>query len=171
MTQPQKATAEAATSRPAAVYRLYDADDVLLYIGSAFDPAERCKAHVRQSWWPKVARRADEWFPHRRAAYVAEMNAIASEDAKYNRMGSPSYAAPESEAVQLRKELAPLRQQLLAQSYEVGADAKERARADGASSADSERAGLIAAADFLEETGLFAASVKERRRRIASCFP
>ncbi|MER6367353.1 hypothetical protein ABT255_03055 [Streptomyces mirabilis] len=36
--------------RPAAVYRLWDADENLLYMGSAYNPKERAKAHRRTEW-------------------------------------------------------------------------------------------------------------------------
>ncbi|MGY5033279.1 GIY-YIG nuclease family protein [Streptomyces sp. 900116325] len=51
---------ETQPSRRAAVYRLYDAADALLYVGSAYDPEERCKAHHDKPWWPKVTRRAEQ---------------------------------------------------------------------------------------------------------------
>lgn len=153
---------------PAAVYRLYDADGVLLYIGSAYDPEERCKAHRGKAWWPEVARRSEEWFASRGGAYVAEMKAIASEGPKRNAMGSPSYRTPDTEAVRRRKQLAPLRQKLLEESWGVDTAARKAARANGASMYEATRAGELAAVEFLEATGLFAGSVKERRRRLAA---
>ncbi|MET8905759.1 hypothetical protein [Streptomyces sp. Tu 4128] len=40
----------AAAGRRAAVYRLYDTDGVLLYIGSVYDPEERCEARRTKPW-------------------------------------------------------------------------------------------------------------------------
>ncbi|MFE2712260.1 GIY-YIG nuclease family protein [Streptomyces mirabilis] len=153
---------------PAAVYRLWDADGNLLYIGSAYDPDQRCKEHRKKPWWPEVARRTEEWCSNRGSAYKVELEAIAVERSKYNAMGTPSYRTPDTEAVRRRKELAPLRQKLLEESWRVERAARRSARASGAPADDVERAGKLAGIEFLEDTGLFAASVKERRRRLAA---
>jgi predicted GIY-YIG superfamily endonuclease len=155
---------------PAAVYRLWDADGNLLYIGSAYDPDERCKEHRKKPWWPEVARRTEEWCSNRGSAYKAELAAIAVEKSKYNAMGTPSYRPPDTEAVRRRKELGPLRQRLLEESWGVARTACAAARAEGAASADVEIAGKLAEIEFLENTGLFAGAVKERRRRLAASF-
>ncbi|MFF3151843.1 hypothetical protein [Streptomyces sp. NPDC057910] len=157
-----------AAPRRAAVYRLYDGEGVLLYIGSAYDPDHRCKGHRKQSWWPKVASRTEEWFEHRGAAYHEELSAIASEGSKHNAMGAPSYRTPDTEAVRERKRLAPVRQRLLDESWSVDVAARKASAAQGRSAAEAERAGMLAAIEFLAATGLFTASVKERRRRLAA---
>ncbi|MGY3199788.1 hypothetical protein [Streptomyces sp. TE5632] len=77
--------------RPAAVYRLWAADGTLLYVGSAYDPEERCKRHRDKPWWPLVARRTDDWRPSRAHAYHAEMAAIEDEAPAHNVMGSAAY--------------------------------------------------------------------------------
>ncbi len=47
----------------ACVYRLYDANDALLYVGSAYDFDVRFKSHAqRKRWWPQVARKDVIWF-------------------------------------------------------------------------------------------------------------
>lgn len=153
---------------PAAVYRLWDAEGNLLYIGSAYDPDERCKEHQKMPWWPEVARRTEEWHSNRGAAYTEELKAIAVGRSKYNAMGTPGYRTPDTEAVRRRKQLAPLRQKLLEESWVVEASARKAAMASGAAVSAAERAGKVAVIEFLEATGIFAASVKERRRRLAS---
>lgn len=154
--------------RRAAVYRLYDPEGVLLYIGSAYDPEERCREHCKKPWWPEVASRAEEWFDSRGAAYVEEMKAVGIEKSKYNRMGTPSYRTPETDAVRRRRELAPLRQRLIEESTDVEWAARKAARDGGATWDESYRAGKLAGIEFLEATGLFAGAVKERRRRLAA---
>ena len=68
-----------------AVYRLYDANDVLLYIGSTEKPHQRFLHHRAQTtWWDKVVRQDLEWYDDREAAEVAERKAIASEDPVHN---------------------------------------------------------------------------------------
>lgn len=165
MTVPKEA---AETPRRAAVYRLWDAEGNLLYIGSAYDPEHRCKSHRKKSWWPEVDHRTEEWFDHRGTAYREELKAIGVEKSKYNQMGTPSYRTPDTEAVRRRKELGPLRQRLLEESWTVAQAARDAARSDGASWEDVERAGKLAEIEFLEDTGLFAGAVKERRRRLAA---
>lgn len=86
-------TASKAPSRPAAVYRLYDSEGKLLYIGSAYDPAKRSRAHHSKPWWPQVVRREDEWHPSREAAYVAETEAIAETPPPGNKISGPGAVA------------------------------------------------------------------------------
>jgi predicted GIY-YIG superfamily endonuclease len=154
--------------RRAAVYRLWDAEGTLLYIGSAYDPDHRCKEHSKKPWWPEVARRTEEWFAHRGTAYREELKAIRAEKSKYNRMGAPSYRTPDTEAVQRRKALGPLRQRLLEESWGVARAAREAARDQGASSEEAERTGKLAEIEFLENTGLFAGAVKRRREQLSA---
>jgi hypothetical protein len=73
------------------VYRLYDVAGTLLYIGSAYDPAKRSRAHHRTPWWPQVTRRADEWFDSRSQAYDAETSAIWTEQPMHNEAGTIGY--------------------------------------------------------------------------------
>jgi predicted GIY-YIG superfamily endonuclease len=71
-----------------ALYRLYDADDQLLYIGIAKDPEARWASHATTTrsskWWHLVARKTVEWLPSREAADAAETRAIAAENPYYN---------------------------------------------------------------------------------------
>lgn len=80
------------TGRPAYVYRLYDGSGSLLYIGSAYDPDERCKAHHGAAWWPDVDTRSDEPRASRQDAYAAEMAGISTERPRYNVNGTARYA-------------------------------------------------------------------------------
>jgi hypothetical protein len=68
-----------------ALYRLFDADDTLLYVGITVDPETRWWNHAKEkSWWPEVANRTVEWFDNRAAAEAAEFTAIVTEDPRYN---------------------------------------------------------------------------------------
>ncbi|MGW3971154.1 hypothetical protein ACWEFD_17880 [Streptomyces ardesiacus] len=82
---------ESTEPRRAAVYRLWSADGVLLYVGSSYDPEERCARHRAAPWWPLVARRTDDWRPSRAHAYHAESAAIVDERPAHNVMGSAAY--------------------------------------------------------------------------------
>lgn len=73
---------------PTALYRCFDADDVLLYVGISNNPDFRAKAHLyesRRDDWPKRAvRRTDEWHASRPLALKAEEAAIKTEKPLYN---------------------------------------------------------------------------------------
>lgn len=80
-------------TRPAAVYRLWTADGALLYVGSSYDPEERCKQHRPKPWWPRVAQRTEEWHDARAKAYASEYAAIWRERPECNVWGTREYAA------------------------------------------------------------------------------
>ncbi len=160
----------AAAGRRAAVYRLYDTDGVLLYIGSAYDPEERCKAHRTKPRWPHVARRTEEWFKRRGIAHREELKVVAVEGTRYNAMGAPGYGTPNTDAVRRRKELAPLQQKLIEESWDVGEAAHKGAAGRGAPWGAAVKAGEVAAIEFLEDTGLFAGAIKERRKRLVTDY-
>jgi PHD/YefM family antitoxin component YafN of YafNO toxin-antitoxin module len=73
-----------------ALYRLYDADGVLLYIGISHDPETRFGQHSKlKEWWPLVARREVQWFDDLPSAATAEAEAIRGEDPEHNGTYSP----------------------------------------------------------------------------------
>ncbi|MFF8572704.1 hypothetical protein ACF07F_35210 [Streptomyces sp. NPDC015237] len=160
----------AAAGRRAAVYRLYDTDGVLLYIGSVYDPEERCNAHRTKPWWPHVARCTEEWFERRGIACREELKVVAVEGAMYNAMGAPGYRTPDTDAVRRRKELAPLQQKPVGESWDVSEAARKAAADRGVPWGAAVKAGEVAAIEFLEDTGLFAGAVKERRKRIGTDY-
>ncbi len=56
-------------SKPAAVYRFWDASDMLLYIGVTENPDGRFGGHEStKPWWPDVARKELELVRHPRAS-------------------------------------------------------------------------------------------------------
>ena len=76
--------------RPTALYRLYDADGALLYIGFSTDPTRRWKEHRKEMlWWPEVARKDVEWLPVSDEPEVrhTEVSAIRTENPRYNKTG------------------------------------------------------------------------------------
>lgn len=77
----RKASASAAT----ALYRYYDADDVLLYVGITGDLAERELDHICDSTWMDFAARSTiERFPTRDEAEDAERDAIRDDAPLFN---------------------------------------------------------------------------------------
>lgn len=73
---------------PVFVYRLYDADGLLLYVGISSDLADRFGTHAGNKWWwPDVARRTAEGYSTREEALTAEDEAIRTEAPLFNRQG------------------------------------------------------------------------------------
>lgn len=73
-----------------AVYRLFAADDTLLYVGVAKSFGVRWDQHAKaQPWWPLVDHQTVNWYPSREEAEVTEKQAIRTERPVYNIAGSP----------------------------------------------------------------------------------
>lgn len=70
-----------------ALYRVWGAAGLLLYIGISKDFGGRWKRHAKQQpWWDEMKRlAADEWFDSREEAEAAEAVAIRAEKPKYNK--------------------------------------------------------------------------------------
>lgn len=67
------------------LYRFYDRDGLLLYIGIAGNPARRFKQHNDDKlWWSTVATSTMEHYPTRAAALKAEKLAIEAEVPLHN---------------------------------------------------------------------------------------
>jgi hypothetical protein len=70
------------------VYRFFDADDNLLYLGVTHDIQQRWGTHERiQPWWLDVARREFTWYDTRAEAEQIETAATAVEKPRYDRSG------------------------------------------------------------------------------------
>jgi transcriptional regulator with XRE-family HTH domain len=68
-----------------ALYRFFDADDRLLYVGITDDIHRRWKHHAAvKTWWGDVARQTVEWHDSRPVAEAAERKAISQEKPVYN---------------------------------------------------------------------------------------
>lgn len=82
---PQKRGQEHAWQRPATLYRLFDQDGTLLYVGATLNVFSRLAAHrSRQPWFFEVARVELEHFEERADALRAEARAIEEEEPKHN---------------------------------------------------------------------------------------
>ncbi|MDQ0758737.1 GntR family transcriptional regulator [Streptomyces canus] len=69
-----------------ALYRHFDANGDLLYIGISKDPEGRWMAHRgnREPWIHQAVRRIDEWYNSRPEALAAETKAIRAERPPFN---------------------------------------------------------------------------------------
>lgn len=74
-------------TRRTALYRLFDADSMLLYVGIAFDPDARWKGHVKKPWWHLVAEKTVEWHDTRLLALEEEARVVEREKPLYNVLG------------------------------------------------------------------------------------
>jgi excinuclease UvrABC nuclease subunit len=74
-----------AANNKTALYRYYDKDGVLLYVGISLSAAHRFSEHLRASGWASSSESMNvEWFPTRRDAEKAERDAILTEKPQYN---------------------------------------------------------------------------------------
>jgi len=68
-----------------ALYRLFDDDESLLYVGISQDPTVRWRQHVgNKPWASQVVMRVIEWYESRSAALLAEIRAIRTEHPLHN---------------------------------------------------------------------------------------
>lgn len=75
-----------------ALYRLFNADGQLLYVGISSDPPTRYVNHAYEKlWWHEVATTTEEWIETRAEALREETRAIKTELPCYNRLGHPDY--------------------------------------------------------------------------------
>jgi len=66
------------------VYRLYDAEDRLLYIGLTMGTERRFEKHRRRPWWKDVTRTDIQVHPDRESAKSAERVALNTENPMHN---------------------------------------------------------------------------------------
>ncbi|WP_028955902.1 GIY-YIG nuclease family protein [Sulfitobacter sp. 20_GPM-1509m] len=70
-----------------ALYRHFDADGVLLYVGISNTVFSRLNSHMNQASWAEYISRIElQWFDDRDAALRAEADAITSERPVHNKM-------------------------------------------------------------------------------------
>jgi len=79
-----------------ALYRFYDADEQLLYVGITSDPWRRWRQHVlEKAWYPQVKHQAVTWYDSRIRAELAEQSAIRCERPRFNIAGAVRPVADE----------------------------------------------------------------------------
>lgn len=76
------------TTDAACVYRIFSADNNLLYIGATYSLWRRFAQHQQKSaWWLEADFYTEQWFATRAEANAAEETAIRTEHSRYNRAG------------------------------------------------------------------------------------
>lgn len=71
--------------RSTAIYRLFDSEEQLLYVGISDRPEVRWTEHaLDKNWWHLVARKSTDWLPSRSVALAAEAAATKSERPLFN---------------------------------------------------------------------------------------
>lgn len=76
-----------ATDQRTALYRFFDANDQLLYVGITHNTTARFGQHAKNkaiTWWPDVARQEVAWLDSRELAADAEIVAIKTEGPLHN---------------------------------------------------------------------------------------
>ena len=85
-------------SERTAVYRLYDADDVLIYVGVTRNTTQRWAQHAQlKSWWRQGVRREVTWLDSRSDALLAERRAVLAV------LDESKASMPEADAVARRR--------------------------------------------------------------------
>lgn len=75
---------------PVALYRIFDSEGALLYIGQSANPLARLESHVSDKDWANDIHTVSvEWVKDRRAAIKAEAIAIRAECPEWNKQLSP----------------------------------------------------------------------------------
>lgn len=82
-------------SGPHILYRCFDADGGLLYIGITGDPGNRFAVHrCTTPWWHEVEKVTEEEFASRADLEEAERQAIRAEYPFYNQKDNPCWGCP-----------------------------------------------------------------------------
>jgi predicted GIY-YIG superfamily endonuclease len=79
--------AEMADDRPTALYRFFDAEGGLLYIGITASVPSRISEHSRKAWCWQAASVTLDWYPSASLARAAERIAIQTEQPRHNIAG------------------------------------------------------------------------------------
>jgi predicted GIY-YIG superfamily endonuclease len=74
------------------LYRFYDTNDTLLYVGITNTWYQRFHQHERKAgWFSKVAHATFESYESREAVEAAELIAIKTENPQFNKASNPAY--------------------------------------------------------------------------------
>jgi len=94
------------------VYRFFDADGQLIYVGCTHKPEQRIAIHQYTMWWaPQIARTKIKVYADKASARAAEAEAIRNERPRWNVLGKwvhmPSWSKAEFDDYITALELHP----------------------------------------------------------------
>ena len=85
------------------LYRFFDSEENLVYVGITNDWKHRFHDHERQArWWSEVAKVTFERYEDRESVSAAEIKAIKTEQPKYNKQHHPEYLSPNQHFQQIK---------------------------------------------------------------------
>lgn len=77
---------------PSAVYRIYDSNAELIYVGMSYEPDTRVRVQRREKpWGHEIARHEVDWHPNRAASQRAEEQLIKQEHPRHNVTHTPEH--------------------------------------------------------------------------------
>lgn len=85
------------------VYRVYDADERVLYVGCTLDPLRRMAEQKWAHWWDDIAHIEWDSYPDYATGREAELSAILFLDPSYNRQRGSRKARIAARAARLEK--------------------------------------------------------------------
>lgn len=83
--------------RPCSVYRYFDENNALIYVGVTVNFSSRDKSHLQNAWRDRADMAVVEWFPTRALALQAEFEAIRNEKPQANASRGIDQCIPKSE--------------------------------------------------------------------------
>lgn len=161
-----------------ALYRLFNENGRLLYVGITNNPSVRFVHHkMEKTWWTDVARREIEWFASRDDALKAEVRAIHQESPLWN--VSKSLTRKQAKRTSWRTRMRPARKEgatpdsnLVMLTFVAGRWREEMARRDAlreevAAAIRAANADGVPQKDIAEVTGY----TRQQIRRIVLAEP
>jgi hypothetical protein len=95
------------------LYRVWDKDGSLLYIGKAINPVVRPNMHRRTPWGHEIDRHTFQEYPTEEAALAAEREAIIREKPKYNKRMTYATRLSDDQVIQMHRALDVAQAELL----------------------------------------------------------
>lgn len=86
------------------LYRHFDKDGRLLYVGISLSAMDRMRQHkCKSSWFPEIANMTIQVFPNKKEAINAEREAIINEKPLHNIRGTKEHKAKEKKIMEVNK--------------------------------------------------------------------
>jgi predicted GIY-YIG superfamily endonuclease len=143
-----------------ALYRIFAADDRLLYVGVSINPTGRLKQHrYTQAWWPEAQKCEVQWHLSGREAYEAETEAIKTEHPKYNLTSTDAYRSRQSAIQRANAPTQRVKCKVAYEAHRLKLDTVRELTRQGMSRDAAEELGRSAERSFKEASGAFPGGV------------